>query len=162
MLFPWSPRWRTTGHPLWTRVRMPTGRVRFGWSVWAPKTETRTWNPNPTRTPIRVQIQTQNRNPQIPETERIIRNPNFFQTSNASQQHHFQVSNKHGQLKCKTNKQSNKHDSNYIPARHSAVRLLQIVEIITNKVAPHREHSKVQMFNTSETIEINIHGSPNK
>ena len=120
--------------------------------------------PEPDRTPIRVQIQTQNRSPRIPETERIIRNPNFFQTSNASQQHHFQVSNKHGQLKCKTNKQSNKHDSNYIPARHSAVRLLQIVEIITNKVAPHRhrEHSKVQMFNTSETIEINIHCSPNK
>jgi len=83
---------RPDSHPLPlspSHLRMATGRVRFGWSIWAPKTETRTWNPNPTRTPIRVQIQTQNRNPRIPETERIIRNPIFFQTSNASQQHHF-------------------------------------------------------------------------
>ena len=88
--------------------------------------------------------------------------PDFFSNQQCKPATPFQVSNKNGQLKCKINKQSNKHDSNYIPARHSAVRLLQIVEIITNKVAPHREHSKVQMFNTSETIEINIHGSPNK
>ena len=75
-------------------VRMATGRVRFGWSIWAPKTETRTWNPNPTRTPIRVQIQTQNRNPRIPETERIIRNPNFFsnqQCKPATPFHHSKV-----------------------------------------------------------------------
>ena len=57
---------------------MATGRVRFGWSIWAPKTETRTWNPNPPRNPIRVRIHTQNRNPRISETRRIIRNPIFF------------------------------------------------------------------------------------
>ena len=145
----------------WSKDGNGSGSVRVEYLG----TQNRNPNLKPEPDPNSYSGTNSNPKPKPADTRNRTDNPKpdfFFQTSNASQQHHFQVSNKHGQLKCKTNKQSNKHDSNYIPARHSAVRLLQIVEIITNKVASHREHSKVQMFNTSETIEINIHGSPNK
>jgi hypothetical protein len=56
------------------RIRMATGRTRIGWSLWAPKTETRTENPNPPQTPIRVEIHPRNRNLRIPETRLDTRN----------------------------------------------------------------------------------------
>ena len=62
------------GSMVW-EIRMATGRVWFGWNVWAPKTKTRTWNPNPPRTLIRVRIYPQNQNLRVPEIRWIIQNP---------------------------------------------------------------------------------------
>ena len=63
---------------------MATGRVRIGWSLRAPKTETRNQNPNPPRKPIRVEIHNQNQTrgypkpERIPETRMDTRNPNGY------------------------------------------------------------------------------------
>jgi hypothetical protein len=63
------------------QVRMATGWVWIGWSLRAPKIETRSRNPNPNRTLIRVEIHHQNQTrgypklEQIPKTRMDTRNP---------------------------------------------------------------------------------------
>ena len=65
-------------------LRIATGRVRIGWSLRAPKTETQNQNPNPPRKPIRVEIHQQNQTrgypkpEQIPETRMDTRNPRIY------------------------------------------------------------------------------------
>jgi hypothetical protein len=56
-------------------LRMATGRVGVGWSVRGPAPETRTVNPPRTRNPIRVELLPRPRNPRVPETRRVPRNP---------------------------------------------------------------------------------------
>jgi hypothetical protein len=62
-------------------LKMATGQVWIGWSLRAPKTETRSRNPKPKPKPIRVEIQHQNQTrgypklERIPETRMIIQNP---------------------------------------------------------------------------------------
>ena len=51
------------------KLRMATGRVQIGWSLRAPKTETRNRNPNPK--PIRVEIHHQNQTRGYPKPEWI-------------------------------------------------------------------------------------------
>ena len=56
--------WGSLGWQL--RIRMATGQVRIGWSLRAPKTETRNRNPNPK--PIRVEIHHQNQTRGYPKS----------------------------------------------------------------------------------------------
>jgi hypothetical protein len=52
-------------------LRMATGQARIGWSLHAPKTKTRSWNPNPNWTPIRVEIHHQNQTRRYLKPEQI-------------------------------------------------------------------------------------------
>jgi len=63
-----------TGLTTHTRLRMATGRVWTGWSLRAPKTETRSQNPKPVRVEIQHQNQTRKylKLEQIPETRMVI------------------------------------------------------------------------------------------
>jgi hypothetical protein len=76
----WGPTWSARQHH---QLRMATGRVRIGWSLRAPKPETRNRNLNSNRKPIRVEIHHQNQNQtrgyskpeRIPETRMDTQNP---------------------------------------------------------------------------------------
>jgi len=60
-------------------IRMATGRVWIGWSLRAPKTETRSRNPKPKPKPIRMEIQYQNQTCGYPKPERTdTRNQNGY------------------------------------------------------------------------------------